>query len=56
LDPELLGIAARAINADSIILLFFVGQQRIDDDLRPLAVLEELECYKPLVKVLLFND
>lgn len=56
LDPELLGIAAGAVEADPVVLLLFVRQQRVDNDLGPLAVLEELEGHKAFVEVLFLDD
>lgn len=56
LDPELLGIAAGAVEADSVVLLLLVRQQRVNDNLRPLAVLEELEGHEAFVEVLFLDD
>lgn len=56
LDPELLRIAAGTVEADSVVLLLFVRQQCVDDDLGPLAVFEELEGHKALVEVLFLDD
>lgn len=43
LDPKLLWITAGTENTNSIVLLFLVWQEGIDDNLSPFTVFEELE-------------
>ena len=56
LNPKLLKVAARAIDACSIVGFLFVGKQSIDDDLVPFSVFEELERDETTVEVVFFYD
>lgn len=56
LDPELLGVGAGAVQADSRIVLSLVGQECVDYNLRPGAVLKELEADETPVEVLFLHD
>jgi hypothetical protein len=56
LDPKLLWVTARTVDANSVVLLFLVWEEGVDDDLSPLAVLEELERHKSLIEILLLYD
>lgn len=51
-----MGIVAGAIQTSAVILLFFVGQEGVNDDLDPFSIFEELKRDEPFVEILLFDD
>lgn len=55
-DPKLLRIVTWAVDAISIVLLFFIRQQGINNDLYPFPVLEKLERDEASVKILFLHD
>lgn len=55
-DPELLWIGAATVHTGPRIRILFVRQQRINDDLHPRPIFEELEAHEPLVEVVLLYD